>query len=54
MGPGGPVGLDYLAVYPLLDRLHADDAAAWDATFDDVRVIEIAALDYFDEMRDQG
>lgn len=48
MGPGGPIGLDYAAVYPLLDRLHAGDADAWTDALDDIRVMEDAALD---EMR---
>lgn len=48
MGPGGPIGLDYAAVYPLLDHLHAGDADAWTDALDDIRVMEGAALD---EMR---
>jgi hypothetical protein len=40
----GPTGLDYTALYPLLDReqLSADD---WRDTFDCVRALEGAALD---------
>lgn len=38
----GAVGLRYEAVYPLLDRLFADD---WQHAFDDLRVLERAALD---------
>lgn len=48
VGPGGPIGLDYCAVYPLLDRLHPTDADAWTDALDDIRVMESAALD---EMR---
>lgn len=38
----GPTGLRYEAVYPLLDRLFADD---WQQVFDDLQVLERAALD---------
>ena len=44
MGPGGPCGLDYLTVYPLLDRLYPSDADAWTEAFTDFRVMEAAAL----------
>lgn len=42
-GMGGATGLDYTALYPLLDRM-ADDAEQWDLLFDDVQVMERAAL----------
>lgn len=44
IGMNGPTGLDYAALYPLLDReqLSADD---WRDTFDAVRACEGAALD---------
>lgn len=48
MGPAGPVGLDYLAAYPLLDRQHRGSADAWNEAFADLRVMEAAALN---EMR---
>jgi len=38
----GAVGLRYEAVYPLLDRLFAD---GWQQAFDDLQVLERAALD---------
>lgn len=44
----GEVGLRYEAVYPLLDRLFADD---WQQAFDDLQVLERAALD---AMRDEN
>jgi len=46
-GFSGPTGLDYSAVYPLLDRmdLSRDD---WDQMLADLQVIEVAARD---EMR---
>ena len=44
----GAVGLRYEAVYPLLDRLFADD---WQQSFDDLQVLERAALD---AMRDES
>lgn len=47
-GPGGPIGLDYGAIYPLLDRLHPDAPAEWDAAMADIQTMEAEALD---EMR---
>lgn len=42
-GMGGPTGLDYAAVYPLIDRLQlAPDE--WDWLLEDIRTLEIAAL----------
>lgn len=41
---GGPVGLRYEALYPLLDR-EAQDAEDWQCLFDDVCTLEGAALD---------
>lgn len=40
----GRTGLDYTAVYGLLDRLGLSDADWW-KTFDDIQQMEIAALD---------
>lgn len=40
----GATGLYYPSLYPLLDRL-CPDAEAWDALFEDIRVMEIAALE---------
>lgn len=48
VGMGGAVGLRYEAVYPLLDRQFAD---AWQQSFDDLQVLERAALD---AMRDEN
>ena len=44
VGMNGPTGLEYTALYPLLDReqLSADE---WRETFDCVRACEGAALD---------
>lgn len=42
VGMGGRTGLRYEALYPLLDRMAEGDE--WDALFDDVRVMEYAAL----------
>lgn len=41
---GGATGLRYEALYPLLDR-HCADPDDWQQLFDDVRVMERAALD---------
>ncbi len=40
---GGPTGLRYEAIYPLLDR-EAQDAEDWQQLFDDLQVLEGAAL----------
>ncbi len=43
VGMGGTTGLDYAAVYPLLDRA-AKDPQEWDEMFSDIQVMEGAAL----------
>ena len=43
---GKKTGLDYGALYPLLDRAKSDD---WQQLFDDVRTMEIAALKAINE-----
>lgn len=48
-GMGGATGLDYTALYPLLDRLPPDD---WDEVFDGVRCCEIESLAVFAEKMD--
>ena len=50
IGMGGPTGLDYAAVYPLLDRA-AKDPQEWDELFSDIQVMEGAALKQIDENR---
>lgn len=42
-GMGGPIGLRYESLYPLLDR-EAEDEQDWCDLFDDIRDIESAAL----------
>ena len=42
-GVGGVIGLDYCAIYPIIDRM-AKDNDEWNALFDDVREIESGAL----------
>lgn len=44
VGMAGPTCLKYSSLYPLLDRLAADEAAWW-ALFDDIRHMESAALE---------
>lgn len=46
----GATGLDYSAVYPLLDRL-TSDPDEWQRHFDDLRTMEAAALE---QMRSQS
>ena len=50
IGRGGPTGLDYAAVYPLLDRA-AKDPQEWDELFSDIQVMEGAALKQIGENR---
>ena len=50
VGMGGATGLDYGAIYPLLDRI-AQDAAEWMDLFDDLQVLERAALKQMSENR---
>ena len=47
---GGPTGLDYAAVYPLIDRA-AKDPQEWDELFSDIQVMEGAALKQMSENR---
>ena len=44
VGPNGPTGLAYEAVYPLLDRLYPS-ATDWQQAFDDVQHMERIALE---------
>lgn len=41
---GGPIGLRYEAVYPLLDRT-TQDPEEWQLLFDGIRAIESGALE---------
>ena len=50
VGMGGPTGLDYAAVYPLLDRA-AKDPQEWGELFSDIQVMEGAALKQIGENR---
>ena len=50
IGMGGPTGLDYAAVYPLLDRA-AKDSQEWDEMFSDIHVMEGAALKQMSDNR---
>lgn len=50
VGMGGPTGLRYEAIYPLLDR-EAQDAEDWQQLFDDLQVLEGAALKQMGENR---
>lgn len=43
VGFSGATGLDYSAAYPLIDR-QAPDPSDWIALFNDLRVMESAAL----------
>ena len=50
VGMGGPTGLDYAAVYPLLDRA-AKDPQEWDELFSDIQVMEGTALKQMSDNR---
>ena len=43
-GMNGATGLDYAALYPLLDRLNPDAPAEWERTLDEIRLMESVAL----------
>ena len=47
---GGPTGLRYEAIYPLLDR-EAQDAEDWRHLLDDLQVLEGAALKQMSDNR---
>jgi hypothetical protein len=49
---GVRTGLRYEALYPLLDRA-TKSPEEWQALFDDIRVIEAAALTYMQEKQSQ-
>ncbi len=40
---GGPTGLDYSSLYPLLDRV-ATSATEWEEMFSDIQLLELEAL----------
>jgi hypothetical protein len=48
---GSLIGLDYGALYPLMDRLGLS-AEQWDRVFDDVQVLESHALETRREQRE--
>ena len=50
MAMGGPTGLRYEAIYPLLER-EAQDAEDWSHLFDDLQVLEGAALKQMSDNR---
>jgi hypothetical protein len=50
VGFSGPTGLDYMAVWTLIDRQRLDAEAA-DEMFDCVQVMERAAMDVMNENR---
>lgn len=52
MGSDGPIGLDYTAIPPTL-RLIGIGRSQWPQVFDDVRVMEDAALKFFSYMRNR-
>lgn len=44
VGMNGATGLNYPSLYPLLDRLYPDDPAEWGRLFDEIQLMERAAL----------
>lgn len=51
IGFGGPTGLRYEALYPILDR-ESTDAEHWQQLFADVRELETGALEAFADRRE--
>ncbi|CAN7185760.1 DUF1799 domain-containing protein [Acidovorax sp. LjRoot117] len=49
---GGPTGLRYEALYPLLDRMTAT-SDEWQELFEDVQILERAALEQMSENRSE-
>lgn len=49
---GGPTGLRYEAIYPLLDR-DAKDTEDWQELFHDLQVLEGAALNQMSDNRSE-
>ena len=47
---GGPTGLRYEALYPLLDR-EAKDGEDWQQLFEDLQILEAAALKQMSDNR---
>lgn len=47
---GGPTGLRYEALYPLLDR-EAKDGEDWQQLFEDLQILEHAALKQMSDNR---
>lgn len=52
VGPVGYTGLDYCALYPLLDR-QAATPAQWIDLLDDIRAMESAVLDHLAQERER-
>lgn len=50
-GFAGPTGLDYGPAFRLMDRMGLD-GDEWDDLFEDLRVLEGAALDMLNEKKD--
>lgn len=53
VGLAGYTGLDYVALYPLIDRA-ATTPQHWDQLLDDLRVMESEVLDHFAQLREQA
>lgn len=51
IGFGGPTGLDYGPMFRLMDRMGLDQDE-WDDLFEDMRVLEGAALDVVHTKKD--
>lgn len=51
-GFGGPTGLNYPSIYPLMDRMSLD-ADEWNLLFADLQVMEDEALAVMAEQREQ-
>lgn len=49
VGFGGPVGLHYPSLYPLIDRHAGQDATQWQELFADIQTLEREALSIFRE-----
>lgn len=48
VGMRGAIGLDYCAVYPVMDRMQLS-GGDWLRTLDDIQAMELAVLDHLRE-----
>jgi hypothetical protein len=53
VGARGAIGLDYCAIYPVMDRMQLS-REEWLQTLDDMQAMELAALETLQQSADEG